>query len=92
MVLFPASWSMMNATPKQNNHLRPKGRIVYTDKAPRLIMVNGVRQEINKENGQFSSLSFDRYSVDFEGQNPYKIKRNRRSREKPVAIIKRPQR
>ena len=42
-----------------------KGRIVYTDKGPRLIMVNGVRQEINKKSGQFSSLSFDRYSVDF---------------------------
>lgn len=51
-----------------------KGRIVYTDKGPRLIMVNGVRQEINKKSGQFSSLSFDRYSVDFGSQNKTKEK------------------
>ncbi|MBO5442660.1 MAG: LptF/LptG family permease [Alphaproteobacteria bacterium] len=42
-----------------------KGRIVYTEKGPRIIMINGVRQEINRTNAQFSSLSFDRYSVDF---------------------------
>lgn len=42
-----------------------RGRIVYTEKGPRIIMVNGVRQEVNTSNSQFSSLSFDRYSVDF---------------------------
>lgn len=42
-----------------------KGRIVYTDKGPRIIMINGVRQEIGNSSTQFSSLSFDRYSVDF---------------------------
>lgn len=51
-----------------------KGRIIYTDKGPRLIMINGVRQEINNESGQFSSLSFDRYSVDFDGKSPTKEK------------------
>lgn len=47
-----------------------KGRVIYTSKGPRLIMVNGVRQEINNKNGQFSSLSFNRYSVDFDTQSP----------------------
>ena len=43
-----------------------KGRIVYTTTGPRLILVNGVRNEIsNDEKQQFSSLAFDRYSVDF---------------------------
>lgn len=42
-----------------------RGRILYTEKGPRIIMVNGVRQEVNNSNSQFSSLSFDRYSVDF---------------------------
>ncbi len=42
-----------------------KGRIVYTEKGPRIIMINGVRQEISRTGSQFSSLSFDRYSVDF---------------------------
>ncbi len=41
------------------------GIIVYTEKGPRLMMVNGVRQEIDNGSGQFSSLSFDRYSIDF---------------------------
>lgn len=51
-----------------------RGRIVYTKKGPRLILINGVRQEINRTNGQFSSLSFDRYSVDFGGQTQTKEK------------------
>lgn len=41
------------------------GRIVYSDKGPRIILINGVRQELNRSTEQFSSLSFDRYSVDF---------------------------
>ena len=41
------------------------GRIVYTDKGPRIILINGSRQEINKQKNQFTSLAFDRYSVDF---------------------------
>lgn len=41
------------------------GRVVYTNEGPKIIMVNGVRQEINKQNMQFSSLAFERYSVDF---------------------------
>ena len=47
-----------------------KGRVIYTAKGPRLIMINGVRQEINYNNGQFSSLSFNRYSVDFDTKSP----------------------
>lgn len=43
-----------------------KGRIVYTPTGPRLILVNGVRNELtNDDKKQFSSLAFDRYSVDF---------------------------
>ena len=42
-----------------------KGRIIYTEKGPKIIMVNGARQEINKKNNQFTSVSFARYSVDF---------------------------
>ena len=42
-----------------------KGRIVYTNDGPKIIMVNGARQEINKTNNQFTSVSFERYSVDF---------------------------
>ncbi len=42
-----------------------KGRVVYTDNGPKIIMVNGARQEINNANNQFTSVAFERYSVDF---------------------------
>ena len=37
-----------------------KGRIIYTEKGPKIIMVNGARQEINKKKNQFTSVSFAR--------------------------------
>lgn len=58
-----------------------KGRVVYTDRGPRIILVNGVRQEVNKENKQFSSLAFDRYSVDF-GSNTFQQEKEEGVREK----------
>lgn len=42
-----------------------KGIIIQTDKGPRIILINGNRQEINKKKGTFSSISFEKYSVDF---------------------------
>lgn len=41
-----------------------RGRVVYTDEGPRVILVNGVRQEVNDNSKQFVSVSFDRYSID----------------------------
>ena len=58
-----------------------KGRIVYTNKGPRVILVNGVRQEINKQDHQFSSLSFKRYSVDL-GYNKTQKEKSEDAREK----------
>jgi len=52
-----------------------KGRVIYTATGPRLILVNGVRNELTKgSNQQFSSLSFDRYSMDFGVSNKTKEK------------------
>lgn len=52
-----------------------KGRLIYTPSGPRLILVNGVRTELSKEDKkQFSSLAFDRYSVDFGLSNKNKNK------------------
>lgn len=42
-----------------------KGIIVQTDHGPRIILLNGSRQEINKNKQTFSSVSFSQYSVDF---------------------------
>ncbi len=58
-----------------------KGRVVYTDKGPKIIMVNGSRQELSKNGGQFSSLAFERYSVDF-GLSGNKKDKDTSAREK----------
>lgn len=42
-----------------------KGVIVQTASGPRIILVNGNRQEINLKKQSFSSVSFEKYSVDF---------------------------
>ncbi len=42
-----------------------KGLIVQTDKGPRIILLNGTRQEMNRRKDTFSSVSFSQYSVDF---------------------------
>ena len=65
-----------------------RGRIVYTDKGPRIILVNGVRQEINRNNSQFSSLAFGRFRHD----RPQKGKGRRRSRKNADGTFQRPQR
>ncbi len=42
-----------------------KGVIIQTSKGPRIVLVNGNRQEINKKSGSFYSVNFEKYSVDF---------------------------
>lgn len=51
-----------------------KGRVIYTEKGPKIIMVNGARQEIDKKSKQFTSVSFARYSVDFGMQESHRKK------------------
>ena len=51
-----------------------KGRIVYTQTGPKILLIKGERQELNKNSGQFSSLQFERYSVDFGIMSSKKIK------------------
>lgn len=58
-----------------------KGRVAYTDKGPKIIMVNGSRQELSKNGSQFSSLAFERYSVDF-GLSGRKKNKDTSAREK----------
>ena len=62
------------------------GIIVYTDKGPRIILINGIRQEINTQTLQFSSLSFDRYSVDF-GASQSKKRRHDSVRSKTLSEL-----
>ena len=50
---------------KHSTTTAEKGVIVQTLAGPRIILINGNRQELNRKNGRFSSISFERYSVDF---------------------------
>lgn len=60
-----------------------KGRIVYTEEGPRIILVNGSRQEVNTTDYTFSSLTFERYSVDF-GNTQQKKQKDAGVREKSL--------
>ena len=50
------------------------GRIVYTAASPRIILIKGMRQEVSRDGVQFSSLKFDRYSVDLGAVGDKKIR------------------
>lgn len=50
------------------------GRIVYTATGPRIILVKGMRQEVDRDGTQFSSLKFERYSVDMGTVGSKKLK------------------
>lgn len=63
-----------------------KGRVYYTEKGPRIILVNGVRQEVNEKDNQFVSVSFDRYSVDFGNFGSSK-KKDEKAREKTLGEL-----
>ena len=41
------------------------GKLVHTQNGPRLVLVNGNRQEVEKANGELSLLYFERYAFDF---------------------------
>jgi lipopolysaccharide export system permease protein len=41
-----------------------RGRLTIADEGPRVILVNGNRQQVDPANGKLSLLYFDRYSVD----------------------------
>ena len=60
-----------------------KGRVIQTDKGPRILFINGVRQEINTKDYKFSTLSFSRYSAEFNNVESKK-KKNQTVREKSM--------
>ena len=60
-----------------------KGRLMQTPKGPRILFINGVRQEINTKDYKFSTLSFARYSAEFSNIESKK-KKNQTVRERSV--------
>jgi lipopolysaccharide export system permease protein len=49
---------------KRSTTMAEKGAIVTTSDGPRIILINGTHQEISKKNGNFSSVNFEKYSMD----------------------------
>lgn len=59
-----------------------KGRLIQTPNGPRILFINGVRQEIDKTNYKFNSLVFSRYSAEFNADSS--AKKNESVREKSI--------
>ncbi|RAU20643.1 LPS export ABC transporter permease LptF [Paramagnetospirillum kuznetsovii] len=59
-----------------------KGALVYTETGPRVLMINGNRQEVTPGTGKLSLLYFDSYTVDFATATGAKRDRFRDARER----------
>lgn len=59
-----------------------RGALVYTENGPRVLMVNGNRQEVTPGTGKMSLLYFDNYTVDFNTATGAKHDRFRDARER----------
>jgi len=59
-----------------------QGAIVSSDKGPRVLMVNGNRQEVREDDGRLSLLYFDRYTFDLSALNKTEINLWREPRER----------
>ena len=59
-----------------------KGRLIQTPTGPRILFINGVRQEIDKTTYKFNSLAFSRYSAEFNTDSS--AKKNESVREKNI--------
>ena len=61
-----------------------KGALVYTETGPRVLMINGNRQEVTPGTGKLSLLYFDSYTVDFATATGAKADRFRDARERSL--------
>ena len=59
------------------------GMLEYTDIGPKILLKNGTRQVMNKKSGQFSSMTFDDYVVDF-GDVSVARKKDKSVRERSI--------
>lgn len=62
------------------------GKLEYTDIGPKILLKNGTRQVVNRKNGQFSSMTFDDYVVDFGDLSMRKSKKSS-VREKSISEL-----
>jgi lipopolysaccharide export system permease protein len=64
-----------------------RGALVYTETGPRVLLVNGNRQEVAPGTGKLSLLYFDSYTVDFVTATGGKGDRFRDARERSTAEL-----
>ena len=64
-----------------------RGALVYTETGPRVLMMNGNRQEVTPGTGKLSLLYFDSYTVDFATATGDKRERFRDARERSLSEL-----
>ncbi len=62
------------------------GKLEYTDSGPKILLKNGTRQVMNRKSGQFSSMTFDDYVVDF-GDISVAKRKNKGVRERSISEL-----
>lgn len=63
-----------------------RGTLEYTGEGPKILLKKGTRQVMNKKSGQFSSMTFDDYVVDF-GDVSVARKKAKSVRERSIAEL-----
>lgn len=69
---------------KQSTMMAKHGALVRTDEGPRIVLLDGNRQEVNPDDGTMSILYFDRYAVDIAHTAEDPTLRYRDARERNV--------
>ncbi len=64
-----------------------RGALVYTKGGPRVLMINGNRQQLERGTGRLSLLYFDSYTVDFATAAGSPGQRERDARELPLSEL-----
>ncbi|WP_114098465.1 LPS export ABC transporter permease LptF [Thalassospira profundimaris] len=69
---------------QQTTMMAKHGALLRTDDGPRIVLLDGNRQEVNPEDGTMSILYFDRYAVDIAQSSEDPAMRYREARERDV--------
>ena len=64
-----------------------RGALIYTDAGPRILMINGNRQQLENNSGHLSLLYFDSYALDFATATGANGDRVRDAREMPLTTL-----
>lgn len=68
----------------QTTMMAKHGALLRTDEGPRIVLLDGNRQEVNAEDGTMSILYFDRYAVDIAHSSEDPALRYQEARERGV--------